>query len=276
MPTVTCNGASLYYEDYGDGRPIVFLHGAWAGLRFFEAQLRGLSEDYRTVAVDFRGHGRSEKTEAGHTVPQYARDVEAFLDARGLDGVVLVGWSLGANVSWEYVDRFGTGPLAALVDVDMEPAPVGWEEGGHGTYDRERIRDIHEGIQDDHLGFVDRTIEQVLKDPPSPTLRTMMFDEMSRCPPSTKSAIIADATMREYRDVLPEIDVPTLVCAGADEKWRTVAAVEHAAKLIPDARFELFEESGHDLTVEEPERFNRVLREFVESLSSSAWGESMP
>lgn len=72
--------------------------------------------------------------------------------------------------------------------------------------------------------------------------------------------------MRDYRDVLHEIDVPTLVCAGADEKWRDVASVRYAAELVPDARFELFEESGHCITVEEPERFDRVLVEFLESV----------
>ena len=60
MPTLRCNGADLYYEDYGDGAPIVFLHGAAAGLRYFEPQLTGLSDDYRTLALDFRGHGRSK------------------------------------------------------------------------------------------------------------------------------------------------------------------------------------------------------------------------
>lgn len=66
--------------------------------------------------------------------------------------------------------------------------------------------------------------------------------------------------------MLPEVDVPTLVCAGADEKWRSVASVRYAAELLPDARFERFEESGHCPTVEEPQRFNRVLSEFVASL----------
>lgn len=266
MPVVQCNGADCYYEEYGDGDPILFLHGAWAGLRFFQSQLTGLSDDYRTVGLDFRGHGRSEKTHAGHTVPQYARDVEAFLDARDLEDVVLVGWSLGALVSWEYVDRFGTDRLRALVDVDMEPAPVGLEDDEYGTYDPDRLREIHEGIQTDQWAFVDGVIDLVLQQPPSDELRLMMVDEMSRCPPLVKSAIIADATTREYRDVLPAVDVPSLVCAGASEKWRTVAAVESAADLLPDATFELFEESSHDLTVEEPERFNRVLREFVESV----------
>ena len=120
MSVIECNGANLYYEDHGEGRPLVFLHGATAGLRYFEPQLTGLSTEYRTVAFDFRGHGRSAKTELGHTLPQHARDLRAVLETLELDDVVLVGWSMGAIVSWEYVDQFGTDRIRALVDVDME------------------------------------------------------------------------------------------------------------------------------------------------------------
>jgi pimeloyl-ACP methyl ester carboxylesterase len=78
--------------------------------------------------------------------------------------------------------------------------------------------------------------------------------------------IVFDALTRDYRETLPDVDISTLVCAGADEKRGTVAAVRNVASLVPDARFELFEDSGHCPHVEEPERFNRVLRRFVESL----------
>jgi pimeloyl-ACP methyl ester carboxylesterase len=266
MATVRCNGATLYYEDRGEGRPLVFVHGAWVGLRFFQPQLAGLSGAYRTVAFDFRGHGRSEKTDHGHTIEQYAHDLRAFLDRREIDDGVLVGWSLGALVSWEYVDRYGTDGVAALVNVDMEPSPGDWSGEGAGRYDADQLREIHAGVQRNHLEFTDRLHANLLKEPPSDETRRMMFDEASRCPPSVKSSIILDATTCDYRDVLPEVDVPSLVCAGADEKWRSVAAVERSRELLPDAEFELFEESGHALTIEEPERFNRVLGRFVESL----------
>ncbi|UPV73210.1 alpha/beta hydrolase [Halorussus limi] len=266
MPVSQCNGANLYYEEEGAGRPIVFLHGAWAGLRFFEPQLMNLSDEFQTVALDFRGHGRSEKSEAGHTVPQYARDVRAFLDHQDLDEIVLVGWSLGALVAWEYVDQFGTDGIRGLVNVDMEaaPGPAGNEEAP--TYDLDRFRDINRSIQADHLAFIEQTIDVSFKHPPTDDLRTTILDEDSRSPPTVKSAIIIDATLCDYREVLPDIDVPMLVCAGADEKWRSVPVVKRTADLVPEARFELFEESGHSLTVEEPEKFNQVVSDFVKSL----------
>jgi len=74
------------------------------------------------------------KTELGHTLSQYARDLRVFLEQLDLDDVVLVGWSLGALVSWEYVDQFGTGRIRALVGVDMEPSPVKREGYDYGSY----------------------------------------------------------------------------------------------------------------------------------------------
>jgi pimeloyl-ACP methyl ester carboxylesterase len=105
----------------------------------------------------------------------------------------------------------------------------------------------------------------LLRASPSRELETMMFDEASRVPPPIKSAIFADVLRKPPYD-LGDIDVPMLVCAGADEKWRNIASVRKVAELVPDSRFELFERSGHCITVEEPERFNQILNDFVDSL----------
>jgi non-heme chloroperoxidase len=264
MPVTQINGADLYYEERGEGQPVVFLHGAAAGLRFFEPQLAGLSDDYRVLAFDFRGHGRSEKTDVGHTFPQHARDLRSFLERLAVEDAVVVGWSMGALVSWEYVAQFGADRISALVDVDMEPSPLRRADYDHGSYDLEGLREMLVAVQTDPLDHIDATIDALLKDPPSRELRNTMFDEQSRCPPPIQAAMLLEL-FRDYRGVLPDVDVPTLVCAGADETWRSVASVEYAADLVPDAQFELFEDSGHCITVEEPERFNRVLREFVDS-----------
>lgn len=267
MPVIQCNGADLYYEDHGEGQPIVFLHGATAGLRFFEPQLMGLSDEFRTIAVDFRGHGRSEKTELGHTFGQYARDVRAFLERTGIDGAVLVGWSMGAIVSWEYVHQFGTDQLRGLVDVDMEPSALKRDDYEYGSYGAEDLEAALDSIQTDPVGLLDAQAEALLKDPPTRELRNLIVDEGSRTPPPIQGSLTLGLSfLRDYRDVLPGIDVPTLVCAGGDEKWRSVASVEYVADLVPDARFELFEDSGHCITLEQPDQFNRVLRDFVNSL----------
>lgn len=268
MPVIQCNGADLYYEEFGDGQPVVFLHGATAGLRYFEPQLTGLADDYRTFGLDFRGHGRSEKTELGHTFQQYARDVRSFLERLEIDAAILVGWSMGALVSWEYVHQFGTDRIRGIVDIDMEPSPMKRDDYDYGSYRRDELEETVTRIQTNPLDLLDEQAMALLKEEPSRELRNLILDEGSRTPPAIQATLVFGLlSLRDYRNVLPTIDVPALVCAGADEKWRSVASVEAVAELIPDAQFELFENSGHCPTVEEPERFNQVLSDFVESLS---------
>lgn len=267
MPVIQCNGADIYYEDHGEGQPIVFLHGGTAGIRYFEPQLTAMSGDYRTIGVDFRGHGRSEKTELGHTIQQYADDIRSFLGRLDLDDVILVGWSMGALVSWEYVHQFGTDQIRALVDIDMEPSPVKREDYDYGSYGIEELEEAVRQIQTSPIQLLDQQAKEMLNEPPSRELRNLILDEGSRTPASIQGALLfAVLYLRDYRDVLREIDVPTLVCAGADEKWRSVASVRYVAELVPNAQFELFESSGHCPTVEEPERFNRVLGDFIGTL----------
>ena len=267
MPVIQCNGADLYYEDHGEGQPIIFLHGATAGLRYFEPQLTGMAGNHRPVAVDFRGHGRSEKTELGHSLQHYARDIQSFLEQLEINDTILVGWSMGAIVSWEYIHQYGTDRLRAVVDLDMEPSPVKRADYEYGSYAIDDLEEAIDQIQSEPIGLLDQQAMAMLHETPSREHRNLIVDEGSRTPPSIQGALLFGLLyLRDYRNVLPEIDVPALVCAGADEKWRSVASVEYAAELIPDARFELFENSSHCLTIEEPERFNHVLRGFIDSL----------
>src|SRR2546423_13524099 len=105
--TVEANGVRLHVRDRGQGKPIVFLHGVMCSGRLFEPQLDHFAAGHRAVAPDFRGHGESAKPLDGHTVSNYARDVWGLFDSMGLESPVLVGWSMGAMVAYEYLSQFG-------------------------------------------------------------------------------------------------------------------------------------------------------------------------
>jgi pimeloyl-ACP methyl ester carboxylesterase len=81
MPRVTVNRVELHYEDEGEGRPVVFLHGVWMSSRFFDRQRAYFGARHRYLALDFRGHGQSEQVHEGHMLPQYGRDLRGFLAA---------------------------------------------------------------------------------------------------------------------------------------------------------------------------------------------------
>lgn len=261
MPTESVNGAELYYESSGDGVPVVFLHGVAMSSRFFDEQ-QPLAEEYRTVTLDFRGHGRSEKTETGHTLPQYARDLEAFLDARGLSDIVLVGWSMGSLVAWEYVRQFGTDRFRGFVSVEQQPLDLEQAGYDHGVFDFDELRGLMELAQTDPHELARSLIEQMLVDEPA-AVEQRLFDEITRVPPSITSAILFDQSVRDYRKTVPAVDVPTLVCLGEDETMLENAGVEYVGEKTPDAEVERFPNSGHCPFLEAPEAFNEAVSSFI-------------
>ena len=205
MPTESVNGAELYYESDGNGVSVVFLHGVLMSSRFFIEQ-QPLSQDYQLVTLDFRGHGRSEKTATGHTLPQYARDVEAFLDTQNLSEIVLIGWSMGSLVAWEYVRQFGTDRLQGFVSVEQQPLDLKREGYEHGVFDFEELRGLMEHTQTAPNDLAWSLIDEMLVDVSTST-EQRLFDETTRVPPPIASAILFDQSVRDYRENVPEASV---------------------------------------------------------------------
>ncbi len=260
------SAAQLYYEDCGTGQPIIFIHGVWMSSRFFEPQYTALSDRFRVIALDLRGHGRSTHTPAGHTVPTYAQDLRAFIQGLALDDVILAGWSMGAFVIWDYVKQFGTAGIKGTIVIDESASDFKWPDWSYGFADLPTLTHILATVQTARPDFVNALIGLMFKDAPDATAHRWMFDEITRLPESIATAILFDQTLQDYRPVLAQVDVPTLLCFGRDEKLIPVAAGEHLAQALPQARLVVFEESSHCPFMEEPERFNREVAAFVQGL----------
>jgi non-heme chloroperoxidase len=263
---VTANGVALHVRDRGEGRSIVFLHGVMCSGRFFDGQLDRLSSEYRVVVPDFRGHGESEKPLSGHTVPNYARDVRELFESIGVERPVLVGWSMGAMVAYEYLREFGQGEVAGLVIVDQPPADFAWGGGYEfGLFTPEVLLHSIEGIQMDLAGVAEAWAGLMLHDPTTGAV-AVFVEELTKVPPAIGTSILVDQTFRDYRSFLPQIQVPTLVAFGADDKATNPAAGQWIAEAVPGARLRIFDHSSHCPFFEEPDAFNQSLEEFVRVL----------
>lgn len=97
---------SLYYEQRGAGVPLVLLHGNGEDGTYFAHQMDAFSREYRVIAVDTRGHGRSPRGTAPFTLDQFALDLKEFLDRLDLRRVLLLGFSDGANIALTFTLRW--------------------------------------------------------------------------------------------------------------------------------------------------------------------------
>ena len=89
----------LYYEERGEGFPLILLHGNGEDGTYFHHQMEYFAREYRVIAVDSRGHGKSPRGSAPFTIRQFARDLKDFMDQKGIDRAHILGFSDGGNVA---------------------------------------------------------------------------------------------------------------------------------------------------------------------------------
>src|SRR3954470_22347617 len=116
------DGTQIYYKDWGSGQPVVFHHGWPLSSDDWDAQmLFFLSQGYRVIAHDRRGHGRSSQTETGNDMDTYADDVAQLAKHLDLRDAIHVGHSTGGGEVTHYVARAGKGRVAKAVLIDAVP-----------------------------------------------------------------------------------------------------------------------------------------------------------
>jgi non-heme chloroperoxidase len=263
----TPDGVPLYYEDHGDGKVILLIH-AWTmnAEYWWRKNVPELAESYRVVPLDLRGHGLSGKTDEGHTLAQYARDVQHLLATLDLANAMLVGWSMGASVVLEYLTQFGTDRINSVALVEQSPrylsAPE-WEHSLGGDYSPEDLAIFNQNLRFDRSTAAKRFIGSIFAEPPPAETIDEMYAETMKTPTSVAVASMTEMTYVDLRPALKEVTVPTLLLYGEQSKLFPGDLGAWMQEQIPGSRLVTFEESGHCPFWEEPEKFNREVADFV-------------
>jgi non-heme chloroperoxidase len=266
MPHMTVNGVELHYLDEGAGRPLLLLHGWSMSGRFFQRQVGALATTQRVVVPDFRGHGESEKVLSGHTVEQYAADVHGLASALGLERPVVLGWSMGAMVAYQFLQLAGDGGVAGVVVVDQGASDFVWPDYPEGVFTAEDLAAGNRQLQTDQLALANEFVDLMLHVPNEET-RSWMVEEMLKCPPAIAGSILLDQTVRDNRPAIASVRVPTLVIFGEDPKLMNPAAGRWIAEQIPGALFEVVGASSHCPFYEQAGEFNALVASFVAGLA---------
>ncbi|WP_349409937.1 alpha/beta hydrolase [Pseudalkalibacillus sp. SCS-8] len=257
---------ALYYEDVGEGAPVIFIHGVWMSSKFFKEQKDYFSNDHRAILLDLRGHGESSKCHHGHTVASYARDVHTFIEKLELKDVVLVGWSMGAFVVWDYLEQFGDDNVKGTVIVDELPSDYKWDDFPMGAFDFPTLIHLMREVQNNRTGFLTEFIPLMFKNDLSQQDFDWMLEETTKLPEAVASAILFDQTVVDYREKFENIKTPTLLCFGKEEKLIPVAAGEYIQERMENAQLTIFENSCHCPFLEEADEFNKTVADYIRTL----------
>ncbi|WP_275546913.1 MULTISPECIES: alpha/beta fold hydrolase [unclassified Pseudomonas] len=257
MPYFDNDGCQLHYEDYGHGAPLLLVHGLGSSTRDWEYQIPVLARHYRVIALDVRGHGRSDKPQEAYRIADFADDVAALIDHLQLPPVHLVGISMGGMIGFQLgVERPEL--LRSLTIVNSGP-----EVKAKSARDWLEIAKRWTLSRLLSLETIARALAKLLF--PRPEQAELRRKVEERWPQNDKRAYLAslDAIIGwGVREHLARITCPTLVIS-ADRDYTPVERKREYVAEMPNARLLVIENSRHATPLDQPERFNSALLAFL-------------
>jgi len=264
MPTIRADdGVMLDHSEYGDpaGRPVVLLAGFKAAASSWCYQVPALAQaGYRVIAADLRGHGRSDRPDAGVDMARRGQDVRDLVDALDLRGAVLVGGSMGANTIWSYLSQVGAERVAGVVSIDQTPRMLNTADWPHGFYGyTEENVDTYfaEGIPDTGRGTpLWRRGMRLVR-----LLRAMKGAQRALSP--GELSLLGDHAKADWRPAIAATEVPALFVAGAESEFWPSAHAAASAALATRGESAVIAHDGHAANIEQPRAFNAGLLDFL-------------
>ena len=236
---------------------ILFVPGWTMPAWIWEKQLEFFAKDYRVVAMDPRSQGESSQTHEGLYPAVRARDIKAVVDKLHLTPVVLVGWSMGVTEICAYLDQFGSRDLAAIVLVD------GYA-GGTEPAEAMPTLGILKSTLEDRQNFLSKFMREIMFKKPQPGDYVARLQAASNVTPTDAAvALLVGMHSTDYKPALLENTKPVLICV-ADSIF--TKQMEYLHKQMPSARYEVFSDAGHTLFVDDADRFNALLEDFLHDL----------
>ncbi len=274
MPLAPINGVDLYYEEYGQGTPILFSHEFAGDHRSWAPQVRFLSRRYRTIIYSARGYLPSTvpDTDAEYSEEQSVEDAYALLRHLGIDTAHIVGLSMGGNVTL----KLGL----AHPEVCRSLVVAG---AGFGSVNPEEFRancretaDMFERVgmatAAGTYGNGPSRLRFEQKDPQGHAEMVAMLKEHS-----TRGSVLTmrnvqgkRKTVYEVADELPGLQVPTLIVSGDEDELALEQAIMMKRK-IPNSGLLIMPKTGHTVNLEEPALFNAAVLDFISAVDLGAW-----
>jgi pimeloyl-ACP methyl ester carboxylesterase len=264
------DGVSLHVIEAGkpgDAPALVFIPGWSTSGDIWRYQIDTFAKTHRVITFDPRSQGESTKATSGNTPETRGQDLHALLERLGLRRPVLIGWSQGVQDIAAYVERYGTKDLAGIVLVDaaVSDGADGMVARSQKTAEQFKMFAVYQAHQKEYLGGMMRAI---IGKPPSDSVIEQLVSTGMKTPADIGvGMLVADMFGVNRTPALKKIECPTLIIAST--KSFELPRQQAAAKQIPHARFEKIDDAAHAVFLDQPDRFDELLRTFVANLATN-------
>jgi pimeloyl-ACP methyl ester carboxylesterase len=259
MDTVEVEGLQIAYERVGSGPALVLLHGyVGDGPTTWRWQLDGLSDEFTVVAWDAPGAGRSTDVPERFGLDGYADCLAGFLARLGLDTVGVAGLSFGGILALA-LQRRHSALSSALI---LASAYAGWAGSLPPEVAEQRLRQALALADGAPEAFVAALLPTMFsKTMPRETVNAFRASMEAFHPRGFRA--MARASAEDVRDVLPHVEVPTLLVYGARDVRAPLTVAEALQAAISGSKLVVLPDAGHVCNVEAPDEFNVAVRDFL-------------
>ena len=278
MSTITVkDGTTIYYKDWGSGQPIVFSHGWPLSSDDWDAQmLFFLQHGYRVIALDRRGHGRSDQTWEGNDMDHCADDLAELMEKLDLRDAIHVGHSTGGGEVARYIGRHGTKRVAKAVLIGAVPPVMVKSDKNPDGVPISVFDDIRAAYAQNRSQFyLDLTLPFYGYNRPGAKISEGIREHwwLQGMMGGTKAHFdyIKAFSESDFTDDLKKMDIPTLVMHGDDDQIVPVAnAALKSAKILKRATLKVYPGLPHGMCTTNPDQINADLLTFFKGTASAA------
>lgn len=259
---IRVNNVDLAYDDHGIGQPVIFLHAFPLNRTMWEGQSMALlnEQQFRLVALDWRGFGESDLDADVSTMEMFADDLAALMDALGMDAAILCGLSMGGYAAFAFLRKHPQ-RVKALILADTRPGADSEESKVH----RESLAQLvkTEGNESVANLQVPRLLADYTRQyHPEVEVRVRRMIDAAT-PAGIAAAARGMAQRSDSTAMLTRITCPTLVVVGEQDVLTPPEVAQEYASHISGAQFAVIPQAGHLSNLEQPEAFFDILRNFL-------------
>ncbi|HEY9664300.1 MAG TPA: alpha/beta hydrolase, partial [Allocoleopsis sp.] len=265
------DGTTLFFQDWGTGKPIVFVHGWVLGAAMWEYQMITLSlQGLRCIAYDKRGCGRSSQPRDGYDFDTLADDLATLIEQLDLQDVTLVAHSMGGGEVARYLSRYGTSRIERAVLISSITPFLYRTDDNPDGFDPRSCEQAIAYLQQDRPHYFTAMAPGFLGDElphasVSPEMTQWLVNLALQASPRAAIQMMQAQSETDFRGDMSAFTVPTLIIHGDRDRGTPIALTgQKTAAAIPGSQLKVYENAAHGLFITHKDRLNRDLLTFIQ------------
>jgi pimeloyl-ACP methyl ester carboxylesterase len=265
----TDDNIKIHFEEYGEGRKTILgVHGFLASGAMYKETFGYIKGDYRFVIYDERAHGKSDTPKDGYTMARYAQDLQNLIKHLDLKNIIVIGYSMGTRIVWEYIKQYGDGDFDKIICTVQSPKMYNDETYNLGAQGVD-LKAVFERITLYNSSYTSAVKMQL---EPLVTFKDLsaahkaykdFYERAAKYEPGAMTRLLIGMYSTDYWDLLPKITKPVLFVAAEKDRNPLASAEKQKSLVKGESSLVVIPDYGHLFIFDVPDRYAAEINKFI-------------